>query len=101
MRPCPQDSPDAERVLIHVWVLLEDDAAITQKRPDLLDVLHFPSENRGRDRHNFLHSLCNDRGVSAAEDTDVGILIIEGEAQDLLVEMPRSFRVRDPEESVQ
>jgi hypothetical protein len=93
--------PDAERVLIHVRVFLEDDAAIAQKGHDLLDVLHFPSENRGRNRRDFLHPLRNDRGVPAAEDTDVGIFVLEGEAQDLFVEMPCSLRVRGSEESVQ
>jgi hypothetical protein len=61
-KPCDlagRTLPDAERVLLHVPVFLEDHAAIAQKGHYFLDVLHFPSENGRPNRHNFLDALRN------------------------------------------
>ena len=60
---------DAERVLLHVRISLEDDAAFGQKSYYFLDILHF--------------------------------LVVEGQSQHLLVELPCSLRVRDTKKSVE
>src|SRR5678816_3524451 len=93
--------PDAELVLFDALELLEHDAATAQRRRELRDVLDLPPNYRRSDRHEFLHSLRDDLRRSAPEDGDVRILILEGEAEDALVESSRAFGVGDPDESIQ
>jgi hypothetical protein len=92
--------PDAEFVLVHEFIPFKDDAGIPQIRNDRFDIFDFPAEDSRGYRFELLHFLRDDLDVSAAEDRDVRVLILESKPESLFVEKPRALRVRDPNESV-
>ena len=103
LEPCDlagRTLPDAEFVLVHAFILLKDDAALPQSGNNVLDIFNLPAENGCRYGCELLHDLRDDLAVSASENYDVGVLVIESKPESFFVEAPGALRIADPNESV-